>query len=148
MIFLTWLHYYLLGGNGLNAVGALQAAAVAPACGEPSRDKMLTSGVRQPGDLRSASRVSPDADVGEVDRSFLPPMPFESLYFDSGLAAAGQRSSAPVLDGVGEPLIAGGAVDAVGAWTPADAADDDDDGSRFIVAVGGLYPCCSCCSRA
>lgn len=68
-------------------------------------------------------------------------MPFANLYFDSGLDAAVQRSSAPVFEGVGDPLAAGGTVDAVDAWTPAvaaAAADDDDDDSRFIVAVGGL----------
>lgn len=72
-------------------------------------------------------------------------MPLDSLYFDSGLDAEVQRSSAPVFEGVGDPLAACGAVDPVDACTPADAAaaaaiaaEDDDDGSRFIVAVGGL----------
>ena len=36
---------YLLGSNGLNAVGARQDATVEPAGGEPSRDVINVSGV-------------------------------------------------------------------------------------------------------
>jgi len=55
---MTTKHAYLLGGSGLNAVGARQELTVAPIDGEPSRDVIYNSGDLLSGVLRTISRLS------------------------------------------------------------------------------------------